>query len=208
MIQFLPTYPDFVRSRTKDPKEIVSELTPLNADLLHMALGLVGELTETMKAIYLPKDPDPAAEQNAKDLAEELGDSMFYIQGLINILQQSGVEFDYTIKQDQLGREELATIANESPLNALIIVAGDLLSFVKKSALYGRELDMNKLAEMITQVYRQAWFGFFIEPVEEHQVPEYFQPINLLKDNVAKLEARYPTGYSNADALIRADKQV
>lgn len=69
-------YSEFVRSRTKP----MGSLT-LNA--LHMAVGIsgeAGELLDTIKKVWVYNKQ--ADEQNIK---EELGDLMFYIQGMANI---------------------------------------------------------------------------------------------------------------------------
>lgn len=70
-------YPQFVQSRTKD-------LDSDTLNMLHMAVGISGEAGELLDAIkkvwVYGKEPDWG------NIREELGDLLFYIQGLANIL--------------------------------------------------------------------------------------------------------------------------
>lgn len=105
-------YPQFVQSRTKD-------LDSDTLNMLHMAVGISGEAGELLDAIkkvwVYGKEPDWG------NIREELGDLLFYIQGLANIL--------------------------------------------------GDNID------------------------------------DLIESNMTKLTKRYPTGYTDADAIERADKK-
>lgn len=70
-------YPEFVDSRTK-------ELDSTTQNMLHMAVGIsgeAGELLDAIKKVWIyNKEPD------WQNIAEELGDLLFYIQGMANIL--------------------------------------------------------------------------------------------------------------------------
>ncbi len=71
-------YPNFVRSRTK-PME-----TPL-LNILHMAVGIsgeAGELLDAVKKAWVYNKP-----LDIDNVLEELGDLMFYIQGMINVIE-------------------------------------------------------------------------------------------------------------------------
>lgn len=80
-------YSDFVASRCKFGGAIVKELTGQDAHLLHMALGASGETGEIVDAIKKaviyrkPLDID--------NLKEEIGDTLFYLQGLCNSIGYS-----------------------------------------------------------------------------------------------------------------------
>jgi hypothetical protein len=45
------TYTDFVRALSKPGTDIVSEITPLDAHRLHMAIGISGEAGELLDAV-------------------------------------------------------------------------------------------------------------------------------------------------------------
>ena len=89
------TYQDFVRALSKPGKDIVSEITPLDAHRLHMAVGISGESGELLdaikKAVIYRKDLDV---QNVK---EEAGDILFYLTG---ILDSIGSNLDEVISEN------------------------------------------------------------------------------------------------------------
>lgn len=71
-------YPNFVHSRTK-PME-----TPL-LNILHMAVGIsgeAGELLDVVKKSWVYNKP-----LDIDNVLEELGDLVFYIQGMINVIE-------------------------------------------------------------------------------------------------------------------------
>lgn len=75
--------------------------------------------------------------------------------------------------------------------------AGELLDAIKKSWIYGKELDRDNLLEecgdtlfYVAALLRHA--GFTLEQAMEH--------------NIAKLSVRYPNGYTDQAARDRADK--
>jgi NTP pyrophosphatase (non-canonical NTP hydrolase) len=73
-------YSDFVKSLIKPGKEISKNITPEEANLLHLIVGLsgeVGELLDTIKkhCIY-KKDLD------IENVVEELGDIEFFMEGI------------------------------------------------------------------------------------------------------------------------------
>lgn len=83
-------FKEMVAGLKKDGQQIIDSLTPEKADLLHMAVGISGEAGELLdcikKHVIYNK---PLDRENA---IEELGDIMFYLEGLMQNLQVSGVE--------------------------------------------------------------------------------------------------------------------
>lgn len=79
------SYGRFVDKLTKPGDEILAEMTPFKAHLLHMALGAmteVGEIGTTIKAhVFYGKELD------LENLTEEFGDLEFYIEGLRSKLE-------------------------------------------------------------------------------------------------------------------------
>ncbi len=82
MSQLIYEYRDFVKSRMKPmgtPRE----------DLLHMTLGVAGEAGELVDAIK--KHWAYGKPLDVGNVVEELGDLLFYIQGVLNIVTSQGV---------------------------------------------------------------------------------------------------------------------
>ena len=73
-------YTAFVDSLVKDPVEIVEEMSPERASIMHMSIGISGEAGELLDAVKKhiiygkPLDRD--------NIIEELGDLEFYMAGL------------------------------------------------------------------------------------------------------------------------------
>ena len=71
---------EMVSALAKDGEAIRSEMTALNAHLLHMAVGIAGEAGELLdaikKAVIYNKSLD------LENVIEELGDLEFYMEGL------------------------------------------------------------------------------------------------------------------------------
>lgn len=75
------THAELVTALAKPGKQIVDEMSPLQAHQLHMALGICGEAGELLDiikghAIYQKKVVD------IDHVIEELGDLEFYLEGL------------------------------------------------------------------------------------------------------------------------------
>jgi NTP pyrophosphatase (non-canonical NTP hydrolase) len=77
-------YEQFVQSIIKPGHDILVQLTPLQASILHMAVGVSGEAGELLDAVkkhaiyQKPLDFD--------NVREEAGDILFYLTGLLNEL--------------------------------------------------------------------------------------------------------------------------
>lgn len=89
-------YAKFVAQITKPGRDIAASLTPEEAHLIHMIMGIAGEAGELLDSIK-----KHVIYQKPLDLAnvrEELGDIEFYLQGLRNGLQldrQSIIDENY-----------------------------------------------------------------------------------------------------------------
>jgi NTP pyrophosphatase (non-canonical NTP hydrolase) len=89
---------EMVESLCKSGHQIVKELTPEDAHLQHMGLGLCGETGELIDAIkkvtIYRKSPD------MENVIEELGDIEFYLQGIRQALDITREEtLDANIKK-------------------------------------------------------------------------------------------------------------
>ena len=80
-------YQQFVNTIVKPGDEIIRQLTPQQAHLLHMAVGVSGEAGELLDAIK--KHCVYQKQINMENVIEEAGDILFYLTGLLNDLNIS-----------------------------------------------------------------------------------------------------------------------
>jgi NTP pyrophosphatase (non-canonical NTP hydrolase) len=80
-------YQQFVNSIVKPGDEIIRQITPHQAHLLHMAVGVSGEAGELLDAIK--KHCVYQKQINMDNVIEEAGDILFYLTGLLNDLNIS-----------------------------------------------------------------------------------------------------------------------
>ena len=80
-------YQQFVNSIVKPGDEIIRQITPQQAHLLHMAVGVSGEAGELLDAIK--KHCVYQKPINMDNVIEEAGDILFYLTGLLNDLNIS-----------------------------------------------------------------------------------------------------------------------
>lgn len=86
-------FSDMVRALSKDGALIKEELTPHDAELLHMAVGVSGEAGELLDAIKRPTIYRKPID--VENVIEELGDLEFYME---RIRQMLGVTREQTIE--------------------------------------------------------------------------------------------------------------
>lgn len=80
----LEDFKKHVNKRKKDGSEILNSLTPEKCDMLHMAVGASTEANELLDAFK--KHVIYGKELDVVNVREELGDLLFYMQGIANIL--------------------------------------------------------------------------------------------------------------------------
>jgi NTP pyrophosphatase (non-canonical NTP hydrolase) len=80
-------YQQFVNSIVKPGAEIVRQLTPTQAHMLHMAVGISGEAGELLDAVK--KHCVYQKQIDIDNIMEEAGDILFYLTGLLNELDLS-----------------------------------------------------------------------------------------------------------------------
>lgn len=76
---------DLVERLAKPGESILSQMTNGQAHLLHMAVGIAGEAGELLDCIK--KHVIYQQELDKHNVVEELGDLMFYMQGIMNELK-------------------------------------------------------------------------------------------------------------------------
>lgn len=90
------TYPQFVQSISKPGVDIIRQLSPSQAHLLHMVAGVSGEAGELLDAVK--KHCIYQKKLDLVNVKEEIGDLMFYITGLLNDL---GITLDECIDENR-----------------------------------------------------------------------------------------------------------
>lgn len=117
-------YEQFVQSIVKSGHDILVQLTPLQASMLHMAVGVSGESGELLDAVkkhcvyQKPLDFD--------NVKEEAGDILFYLTGLLNDM---GITLNECIEAN---REKLSKrYPNKCYSNAAAIARADKIEVVE-----------------------------------------------------------------------------
>ena len=93
-------YHEFVKKLCKSGEQITTELSPEQAHLVHMAMGVSGEAGELLDAIK--KSAIYGKPLDWDNVIEECGDLLFYIQGVLN---HRGVRLDEVV---EINRQKLA----------------------------------------------------------------------------------------------------
>ena len=171
------TYHGFVNLKAKRGEDIIAQLTAEKAHLLHMAIGVSGEVAELAMAV---------TKENAQ---EEAGDIEFYLQGMTLHRADIGSRI-----YDPLPRK-VAEVENLK--EALVESAGLLLDVVKKYAIYNKQLDVLAL--------NQHWYNMHHLLANLYQIWNTDRQA-IISQNVDKLNKRYVRGYSDTEAQVRADK--
>lgn len=103
-------YAKLVSELKKPGLLICEEMTPFKADLLHMAIGIMGEVVEYQSA------------QSHDNIIEELGDIYFFLEGIKQIIK---------VHDDQYSDVDPISLTHD---------AAELLDLVKKVCIYNKPL--------------------------------------------------------------------
>jgi len=147
-------------------------------DLLHAVIGMVGEAGELLQA------------NSRQNISEELGDLDFYFtQGKL-IITELGPRWDYAAVARSCQSLEHAQIS----LRANTI---QMLDLAKKGFIYNKPLVLSQF----------QWNMLMVN----HRIEDFcellgFDRQSIRRENVEKLKLRFPTGYSDQAAQLRADK--
>lgn len=128
-------YEQFVQSIVKSGHEILVQLTPLQASMMHMAVGISGEAGELLDAVK-----KHAIYQKPLDFAnvkEEAGDILFYLTGLLNDV---GITLNECIEAN---REKLSKrYPNKCYSNADAIKRADKLDVIEEPVVLKDDDDL------------------------------------------------------------------
>ena len=114
MNELLAQFENMTLALAKDGKEIKHEITPEQANLLHMAVGVSGEAGELLDCIK--KHTIYQKPLDIENVKEELGDLLFYMS---NLMQSVGLSFEEVLQHnvDKLSvRYSSGSYSNKQPL--------------------------------------------------------------------------------------------
>lgn len=152
-------------------------IATLTPDRAHKLHMAVGLMGEVIELV------SAIANKDRENCIEELGDIYFYYVGLEDSFIDGPVP-----------------LTSEPQEGSLLFFAGELLDLVKKHTIYNKPfhaIDAKFIATMNN-------FQYAFEGMMEEVCTDYDAIINV---NVAKLNKRYESGYSDAAAQARADKK-
>lgn len=166
-------YREFVLSRTKHfPTD--------GENLLHSAVGLVGEAIELFAA-------------NSRDnILEELGDMEFYLAQAKNTFPIFATSYE---EYENLSLQDTA----ENCHRHFLTLSGEILDYAKKTWVYGKPLELGIIHEAVhlLDVYLDLYTDLL------GTTRPWVRAMNVIK-----LKQRFPDGYTDAAALARADKAL
>ncbi len=182
-----------VQNLAKPGEKIIETLTPEKAHILHMAVGVIGEVTgELLDAVYSADMSGMGIDR--ENMREELGDTEFYLEGLRQGIHATRIEATMRYVHD----ENVPVV----PLIGLVIVSGQLLDYVKKYVVYNKEMDRDAIVERLGAI--DFYMGKLYEEFAITRAETIEANINKLSKGK---NARYKEGYSDQAAQTRADKQ-
>lgn len=192
------THPEMVAKLAKSGADVVAQLTPDSAHLLHMAIGVSGEAGEILEAVI---ECDSFEEVDVENITEELGDMEFYLEGYrqgVNIDRKDTIDYDNNIFT-QHGKSMIGVHYDAA---RLAMQSGLLLDQAKKMAIYVKPIDIGQVLVALRGI------ELFMESTRQHFGILH---VECLEHNVNKLHsgknARYKEGsFSNKQANERADK--
>ena len=139
-------YEQFVQSIVKSGHDILVQLTPLQASMLHMAVGVSGEAGELLDAVK--KHCVYQKPLDFENVKEEVGDILFYLTGLLNDM---GITLNECIEAN---REKLSKrYPNKCYSNAAAIARADKLEVADEPVVLKDDDDLADIkVERVCQV--------------------------------------------------------
>lgn len=168
---------EMVTALAKPAEQILAECSPQYMHLLHMAVGVAGEVGELYQSTSREND------------LEELGDINFYLEGYRQGLEITFEDVMNMVRQLKAGKPFTGDLHT---------LSCDLLDLTKKLAFYNKDLDKEPLVVMLAKIEIRLTSVYKNKQVSRDE---------SLEANIAKLSERYKgLQYSNEAAQQRADK--
>jgi len=184
---------EMVANLAKNGQDIIDEITPNSAHLLHMSVGIAGEAGELFEAFQ----PDSPSRIDREHVIEELGDMEFYIEGYRQGtgLTREGILAHKLTVNTQLPSMKL--IGAE-----LMYHSTNLLDSTKKVAIYCKMIDIEVTANNLRNI------EYCLDLIRSLMNVNYEE---CIRHNINKLatgkKARYKDGvFTNKQAQVRRDK--
>lgn len=163
---------DYQKLALRTANIVDSRTIDRNLDLiLHGAIGLSGEIAEIF-----------ASEDDPGNLAEEIGDSSWYIA-----ICMHGLRMD----MENLDPEKFKV---GDAYKELVVHAGIVLDQAKRAIYYKAEIDDYKILNSLSTIYAC---------LEYISVDTPFDYEDCLKKNIEKLKIRYPESFTENNAVNR-----
>jgi len=173
------SHTDLVRALVKPGADIVAQMTAETAHVLHMAVGISGEVSELVLADQFQDD---------QNRVEELGDIEFYFEGL---RQCCSAQLIHPVQKS------ISTTGKA--LTYLVITSGQVLDLVKKIVVYNNPA-LDHILESHLLELRNA--------LDAYYRASGIHKRDAITNNISKLSKRYSKlTYSDLDARLRADKE-
>lgn len=177
------TYNGFVLLKAKQGEAIIADLTPMKAHLLHMAVGVMGEVCELI---------DHKTEEN---FLEECGDIEFFLQGMTTGNNNIGWHEYYR------GVSVHSIFEPSMPLSdvcgEMLLAAGRMLDLVKKFTIYDKPPAYVEITREWNNIHNCLDWIYILKDTPREKI---------IAANVDKLNKRYVKGFSNQEAQQRNDK--
>lgn len=157
-----------------------------SAARMHAAIGVAGEAGELLMA---------HTTDDLENFIEEAGDSLFYVQALMNTN-------NWTLEELTPSSVELFPDYQEAAIAGVIYESCNMLDIAKKSWVYNKEFDAGKMKEHLIK-----YLAYLEISLDGYQLTIQ----DCFNHNQYKLvtgpKARYPSGkYTDSAAIARADK--
>lgn len=195
----MQAHQEMVTRLAKPGHAILDTMTPAKSHLLHMAIGISGEVGELIAGLHTYNRHTQnlrAISECYENVLEELGDIAFYVEGL---LQGVGLTHDSVAKV--LIDGENSVEVSYDLAEGIAIYSANILDTVKKHVIYNKVVDEKVLLDNLCGLeYHLEEIRMFAGVSRE----------DTLAHNIAKLtgdKGRYKQGYSDKAAQERADKQ-
>lgn len=174
-------------TEAKDLSPVQARMSTIrNVRLMHGAIGLASELAEVVEMQQIGTIDEV-------NLKEEMGDIYWYMGIMVDEL---GLDPDevYSAKPQDLTHYSARDMMLSSATDDLAISIGTAIDLLKKSLIYGKELDVNKLKQNLMDIGSHTQFMLNLYGFTSEQARER---------NIEKLRARYGDKFTEAAALER-----
>ncbi len=160
-------------------ERVASDEIGVKLNLVHMALGLSGEIGELVQCV----GTELKSKVDLPNLKEELGDLYWY---LVNYCTLRDINPPKDVINNDLPQEECFEL--------LIISVSDIVDITKKLLAYNKEIDRTNELEYIYNIYNG---------LDMFQKLYDLDGAEIRTKNIEKLQKRYPDRYSDFHAVNR-----